>query len=498
MSLAGDAARMFEAGKQGVSSAPISAALRAEEPGWAIVLDAQRAVADPSLARMPSLPDVAALASSHGPVVWRAAVEVAKSAMLAFDGRTLAESCSLLGSLQGVAPEASLWFRAMRRWQSIAVGNPLVDENLEAEARTQGDAELVVESVVLAALSALRDGDLVRARELARRASRMARTEALPQAEYLANLVLARLRRRRGFPHLARRILGALEGFASRRWHPWIRWERSLCGGDPLLLASLSAAANAGNRNAYEAAARTLRRDVAGFAPLAADANAYILACDVDASPDESVAGWCAGESERVPLGVYAPDDAGSLGYVAARPGHRGRRILPHGQGLFGASLLPRQRRKQSRVETLVSVLALAGPKGLEEADAFRRVYGFALVPELHRGTFDVAQHRARAYLGDYGTLEREGTRVRLSLQAPVLVPDPRCVEPMENRLLRALAGGATTAKAAAEVAGVSLRRAQSALQALADEGACLAEKEGRRLAYRVEDTTFAEPTAHR
>src|SRR5205085_10755199 len=69
--------------------------------------------------------------------------------------------------------------------------------------------------------------------ELARRASRMAQAESLPQLEYLANLTLARVRRHSGRPHLALHILGALARVAPAAWSGWLGWETLLGGGSP-------------------------------------------------------------------------------------------------------------------------------------------------------------------------------------------------------------------------------------------------------------------------
>ena len=57
------------------------------------------------------------------------------------------------------------------------------------------------------------------------------------------------------------------------------------------------------------------------------------------------------------------------------------------------------------------------------------------------------------------------------------------------------IASGGSTARAAAEATGLSLRQAQSVLKTLAAEGACVAEKRGPKLHYHLEDTTFSEPT---
>jgi hypothetical protein len=55
--------------------------------------------------------------------------------------------------------------------------------------------------------------------------------------------------------------------------------------------------------------------------------------------------------------------------------------------------------------------------------------------------------------------------------------------------------GGAMSAEHAAQRLGVPLRTVQALLAQLVEEGECHADKNGRRVQYRVEDTTFSEPT---
>jgi len=66
-------------------------------------------------------------------------------------------------------------------------------------------------------------------------------------------------------------------------------------------------------------------------------------------------------------------------------------------------------------------------------------------------------------------------------------IPDP---------VLRALATlGATSANATADALRMPLRTVQAVLQQLVAEGACSIERDGRHVAYRIEDTTFSEAT---
>src|SRR4029453_533046 len=105
---------------------------------------------------------------------------------------------------------------------------------LESDAYKAQHAPLVIEAASLRALALSGSGNLEEATRISRRASRMARTESIPQQEYFANLVLARLRRLNGQTHLATRILQSLLRMASPLWRPWLGWELVMAGAEEL------------------------------------------------------------------------------------------------------------------------------------------------------------------------------------------------------------------------------------------------------------------------
>ena len=77
-----------------------------------------------------------------------------------------------------------------------------------------------------------------------------------------------------------------------------------------------------------------------------------------------------------------------------------------------------------------------------------------------------------------------------------VILADPRTAAPVGDRVLRLLASRpGVTAKDAAKALEVPLRTVQAELQQLVSDGACNAERQGRKVQYWVEDTTFSEPT---
>jgi hypothetical protein len=282
-------------------------------------------------------------------------------------------------------------------------------------------------------------------------------------------------------------------------------------------LGSLLAAAKAGDRSGFARHARALAAD-ATIAPFRREAAVLVQAlnpfevlssetsCEVaerpSASPDQLPA-WRQGEAPLPPAllhGLLLPGGSPECGAcVVLWPDGRSARFLSAGLSLLGdgaVARLPPSRRQNGRVETLLAILALAGPAGLDEATCFSRAYGFNYVPGLHRGVFDVLVHRGRAAVDGLATLTREPGRLALTTTRPLLLFDPRASRSTTDRVLRLLAErGRASAKEAAARLGVSLRAAQGALSELAGNHACIVERDGRSITYAVEDSVFSEPT---
>jgi hypothetical protein len=356
----------------------------------------------------------------------------------------------------------------------------------------------------------------------------MAATERLEAEMSLANLVLARVRRHTGRPHLAALIARVVARWAPRPFSAWVRWEMALAGGEqagapPALelasyrarfssavdaLARLLAAGREARGDDATAAAAALRERLAGAAPFLAEADALAGAIDPSAVPTSELETWATGASPLPPYGLHgvchvgeeAPARGDTTACVVARPGARGRRVLrlglERGAASAGSATTGEVDQAQSRTDTGLAVLALAGPDGLAIDDFFRQVYGFPYSPPLHRTILNVLVHRMRRRLPGAADVEREDERLRLALTQPVAVLDARCSEPAVQRVLWLLARrGTATAKDAAQVLGIPLRTAQAVLQQLAAEGACTVSREGKQLSYRIDDTTFSEPT---
>lgn len=433
---------------------------------------------------------------------------------------------ALLGANDGGV--AGCWLQVSRAWEAAAAGRgsqeldtPL--EALRSQAVEAGAALLVVEAAALRALVALNDGDVSEATERARRASRMARTEGIPRAEFLAHLVLARMRRISGKPHLAARILSSLLEFAGAPWHPWMLWELRIAGGDPGAVnaglapawalaadvAELLAAAEAGHRERFDAALARAEAEAAPFSWLAADVRILAQLVDPETELDSllpTVQTWVRGETDETPYGLHGlcaspsvPDsEEAAVAFVLAGPGKTPRRVLLQGLELAadGGERVAQMRRRSGRLDTAAAALALAGPDGLESTEFFRAVYGFGYTPEIHRGVIKTLVHRLRARLEDLARIHSEAGRLSFDPLAPMILPDPRCAAALNDRVLWLLSTHrGMSAREAAQRLGLPLRTVQTALHELVEDGSCESLRSGRSVSYEVEDTTFSEPT---
>ncbi len=391
---------------------------------------------------------------------------------------------------------------------------------VRALATAASSPAAVCDVASIRALATATSGDLEGATELARRASMMSRTEALQEQETLANLVLARVRRLTGRPFLATRILGALARFSSPAWRPWIDWEHTMASGAPGgairrdddaagLLARAIEAARLGNQSGFVASMAAGLAGLRGLAGHVADLDAARIALDPEADPGPvtaPLARWRRGLDDEVPrglLGLTTSADPGDAAVVVlARPGTPGARLLGPGAPLVeaaGAARLPQMQRRQGRTDTALAVLALAGDEGLSEDELFRAAYGFAFSHSVHGGVLDVLLHRARAHVGAAGEITRGRGVLALAVRSPLLLVDPRCAPHDDDRVLQLVARcGRLSAKDTSQQLGLPLRSAQAALEALVATGACTRERNGRAIEYRVDDTTFQEPTGQR
>jgi hypothetical protein len=495
-------------------------ALTNDGPGLArrLALDALHRLVAPEAASILDVRRLSEALATETTAAWaaRALAHGAVEAVLAFDGRRLAALEAATSAI--TTPDAEGAVALLRGWSRLARGAAqdavVAAEAASAHAKRTEDASLRVDAATLRALSFLELGRGAEATDVARRASRMARTEQLLVQEYLANLALARVRRYAGRAHLAARIASALDQVAPLPWRSWLRWELSMAGqrvasaGDETpgaLLTGALDAAERGDVDAFVARAGQCGEAAAGFVFIQREANALFALADPHRPVDDpvEVAAFARGATPEPPFGVRDRNvGATTAALVLAAPGRAPRRVLRTGVPLLGdeAWTPPEGNQKDARTHTLIAVVALAGEAGIDEGEAFRAVYGFEMVPVKHDGVFRTLRHRAKATLGDGASLERVDGRLSLVPSLPLLCPDPRTQLPTAERILALLAAGhgRVTAKQIAETLSIAVRSAQAALGELVDEGACVAERVGRRVENGVEDTTFYEPSLHR
>jgi DNA-binding transcriptional ArsR family regulator len=462
----------------------------------------------------------------------------AHPAVLRFDAASLRAPPPVAVAVPDDVAGASLRAEAILVWAALLSGRALppaaADALVEAAARQRSPARLV-ESAVLRALAAAEAGDLYGALAGARQACRMAQAEALLEAECLAHLVLARLRRLAGRPHLGLHILLALARVAPPAWRSWIAWEMVLAGGarqaaplldspapgqdDPaarMARAALAfvAAVGAWDGAASASAGEALEAALPPWPSVAREGRCLLALLDARVpAPDADVVAWRRGEVAQVPLGLAGLGvthdqplgGEGTLACVHAAPGAPGIRVLrpglppaPTARNLEGVD---EDGTGGARTETGLAALALAGPSGLVREEFFKAVYGFAFVAGRHQEVLNVLVHRMRTRLGDAGDIDRDQPQRRLALRlrVPVVVPDGRCEISAAERVLRALAAlGAVGAQQTAEALRMPLRTVQRTLQQLVADGALATRRQGAHVLYRLQDTTFTSVTGAR
>lgn len=472
-----------------------------------------------------SLDEFAALTrASRDPIV---VAHVAQACALLAVARGNVESLDRLQQLMlkfdDARPSQPLITRGLTLWKRWMNGEDAADicQQSQEVQRLAADAQLaplVIESATLAALSACDAGDLGLALTLSRRASRMARAEELPQQEYLAHLALARVRRHVGHPALAARILAGLKASAAHIWSGWIAWETLVTAGVVVPTSAESgfarashcfgeslAAAVAGDRSEMLIQLALADEVAAELAPVRSDLASARALLDVEVDPSQSteeLVQWLRGSGDGIPSQAYgtcvfeSPERSGNVPPPVWISVQTGRRAARAGVLATGERMLSPGVHETSREEQLLA--ALSGGDKVIFRDAFRAVYGFEFVPDIHTSTFRVLIHRASKRLPKDAALTSEGDSLALRSEHPLWVVDPRCNVDTDAFVLGKLAQlRRASARDLAEALGLSIRTVQKALRRLQGGGACTAEKAGRNINYCVEDTTFEEASRH-
>lgn len=441
------------------------------DPGWALAFRATLPDGDVTWAEVTT-------AEGDARGLELAATQCARLAFARHDSEALAAWRGELAR-RGNGPARSLLDGQLALLEARAVDDASL-ATAESDAARAGLAAMVVDTAATRALSALARADLPAARHHARRAVRMSRTEELPLQQYLAGLVLARVRRFDELPHMAIRILTALRRVATAAFRGWVEHELRLAG-DP---------------GAWEGERLDTARVHAARAPSAFQrVELELLEALLDpAATSPDVASWRAGLTHAVPHGLLTFEPASVEHHALALLTRQGAaRVLASAPVAARWELV--HSRRPGRLETALCVLAFA-LEPLETETFFAQVYGFPFEAAVHRGALEVLVHRLREMLGDRAEITRELGTLGLRVNRPFAVPDPRVKRSLDDAVLRSLAQhpGATARESAAH-ADAPLRSVQHALKRLVEDGACQAQRRGRVVCYRVEDTTFTEPT---
>ena len=379
---------------------------------------------------------------------------------------------------------------------------------LERDAARLDDAETVLTAAVQRGLAQLSLGDVPDALRIARRTARMARTESLLFHEYTANLALARIRRHAHQPHFSTRILSALARVLPPAWQPWTACEAFLAGGTSVgrLAETFSQCLNSarvGDRDDFDRRRSEIAYASTGWLDIETEVGVWLSALDPQAEVSDLVFPWVCGTVETLPGAVRSgPTESGTVAFAVRSTHGAARRVLAPGAGLVEAEAIETSPGSEAptRLLSTVAVLLLAGDTPIHDSELFRQVYGFDFVVGKHDGVLRTLLHRVRATLGPYGHLERSDGSVTFRPRAALISPDPRCDVSVEERVLLKVAQShaGLTSSAIARALQVPTRRVHAVLRTLTAEGACVSERDGRRVYFRVEDTTFNEPSLHR
>ncbi len=423
---------------------------------------------------------------------------------------------------------AHLSLKLAQYWLALIEGRTISRAHFDetfGQAQAAEAAHLAIEVVATRGLMALAEGHLENATRDSRRATRMARSEGSPQAEYFANVILARVRRFGGHPHLSTRITTALLRVVPPEWEGWIRWEMVLSGHDapspkngeepPSMRAAsaLDCVLEAAKEGGDFPTARSVLVEAAGACAFASkESDELLSALDIHrprSQLDGPIYAWCAGTRDKAPaalVGILRQPEAAeahqlgsAVAFIVKKGALDARRIpaiaLHLATGPEVVATLRSDTRKRARQDAALAVLMLAGVEGMDDETFFQRTFGFAYRKTAHRGNLDVLKHRLRTRVEALGgELVRINDRNIIRI-GDVVVPDMRCAPSLGDRVLRLLAKEEASAKQLASRVGVSLRAAQGALRQLLEDGSCAMTQQGRRVTYRVEAPTFKEAT---
>lgn len=456
-------------------------------------------------------------------------MEMRRAATLRLDGAGVAAAVAygrqLFQADNGACDELALGLSIA--WETWAMGTPNAGavHALALQARERGNAKVVVEAQVIRGLHELADSDVADAVQTLRRASRMARVEGVPNLEVLSGIALARARRFQGRPQLALRILRAVAPHAPPPWRRWLSWEAALSGarfasgrGDASILGALLRACDAseqGHPDSSQLGLRALVSAAENFVAFGREARGAAALLSVsgpeaggNAETPAEVGAWIRSEVSDVPPSfrgfIFAShiDEGGESCALLLAPVHgRARRVLARSVRLavaVGYDAAPAAAPTRPRTDSGLATLAFS-EGALPLGAYFEQVYDYPFDPGVHRSMVNMHVKRMRERVAGNAGIEREGDTIALRTERPLLLRDARCEETIEDRVLGVLAR--SDAKSASELARelkIPLRTVQRILRELQVDAGVEQQKEGRKIRYAVEDTTFSEPTRTR
>lgn len=375
------------------------------------------------------------------------------------------------GDVVAAVLEIAKAWTARARGESTSLSPPTIDT---VQQRRLGDARLD-----LRLLSILDAEPAATNLAAVRGAALQARSEGFVEYELFASLLLARSRRLEQRPHLSRAILNALRRSYPEPWSDWVEAEH-IFAGMPTHHARSSTGAYL--LDLYQQTASP-PRDLGRFSE---EARAVALMLG---RLDEKH------RSMPLPYGVrdamvaspsfdlvLQPSRPPFIRFPSAREGERVINALALGP------------RPANGLVTLVE----ADPTGIEFNTWFRRAFGFAYQSTQHSELARVTLHRMRKVLEGAAAIDRDGDRLRLRADQPLLFAHPDAAETLEQRVLFQLGLGPASSEELAKRLNASRRSVQLVLQQLTDAEICASARDGRSVNYQLEDTSFAELTTDR
>ncbi len=353
-----------------------------------------------------------------------------------------------------------------------------VDEALPESA--SHSASLEAELLCARAMMALRFEDADVAVHATRRLAIHARTHELSYFELLSGLLVARAKRSASSPVQALRILSALDSVFPQHWSARIAWERTLAG--------------------EQVASEDLCTWAKSVSDTDQEARCFLALARVQDVAVPVVDEWRQGLVDEAPYGITLRGKDDRNVWVCVEP-TGARRETAFAKEKMGARVeLPPPRQEGQRTYLVLARLALADGMCLSREKLFERVFGYPFESKKHSSLLRVTLNRVNEMLSDHASIQNDVQVFRLVVKQPFSFVDPYQVRKMEDRVLGLLAtvGQWLSAAEIGERLGVPRRTVVDALQALELEETCERERRGATVCFRVEDTTFYEPSITR